>query len=224
MKIQLTNTKDVHLDGVKAIVYGESGAGKTRLCATAPTPLIISSEKGLLSIADYDIPVFEVENTKQLMEAYYAVQDMNIETICLDSFTEIAETVLAEAKEQVKDPRKAYGMLLEEITKIARAFRDLKGLNVVMTCKMGRVQDGTGLMLFGPSFPGAKLDQAVPYFFDEVLAVRVGVDDETQEPFRYVQTQLDPQYIAKDRSGKLDQYDRPDLTFLFNKITGVQNG
>ena len=36
-------------------------------------------------------------------------------TICIDSLSEIAEVVLTNAKRQVKDPRQAYGELIEKM-------------------------------------------------------------------------------------------------------------
>jgi AAA+ superfamily predicted ATPase len=43
----------VDKQGAKILVYGESGAGKTYTCSTAPGKvLIISMEAGLLSIRD----------------------------------------------------------------------------------------------------------------------------------------------------------------------------
>ena len=51
MALKFTTTNQAaQLHGVKALVYGPSGAGKTTLCATAPAPIIISAEAGLLSL------------------------------------------------------------------------------------------------------------------------------------------------------------------------------
>ena len=48
--MQFTTTAQAVLDtGVKMLVYGESGMGKTMLTATLPRPLLISAESGLLS-------------------------------------------------------------------------------------------------------------------------------------------------------------------------------
>ena len=37
---------------IKALVYGASGVGKTTFGATAPNPIFLSAEGGLLSVAD----------------------------------------------------------------------------------------------------------------------------------------------------------------------------
>jgi len=39
------------------------------------------------------------------------------------------------------------------------------------------------------------------------------------EQYRYLQTEKDAQYVAKDRSGSLKPKEKPDLAYVFNKIT-----
>ena len=68
-----------------------------------------------------------------------------------------------------------------------------------------------------PSMVGAKLPQAIPYLFDEVFALRVDKNDEG-ETTRWLQTEKDWQYEAKDRSGVLDQFEVSDLTHIFLKV------
>ena len=69
MAIKLTSTKQAaQLNGLKICVYGASGAGKTRLCATTGAPtVIISAESGLLSLRDADIPVIEVQTLQDVL-------------------------------------------------------------------------------------------------------------------------------------------------------------
>lgn len=221
--IQLKSTKTAAFNGIKVLVYGPAGAGKTSLCATTGgNPLIISAEGGLLSLRGHDIPFIEVASMADLQQAYAFVTSeacADFDWICLDSISEVAEVVLNHEKKQTKDPRQAYGALQEQMTDLIRAFRDIKGKNVYFSCKQERVKDElTGAMLYGPSLPGAKLAQAIPYFFDEVFALRVENDPEGK-PQRWLQTIGCPQYGAKDRSGALDQFEAPDLGRIAQKIT-----
>ena len=99
MAIQLRSTKNFGRDaGVKVLVYGRPGAGKTRLCATAPSPIILSAESGLLSLADEDIPVQTITSIDDLNEVYAwllgSEEAKDFKTVCLDSVSEIAEQVL----------------------------------------------------------------------------------------------------------------------------------
>lgn len=226
MALQFTTTDQASAkSGVKVLVYGDSGMGKTTLCATAPAPIIVSAESGLLSLRKFRIPVIEVKTIDQLTEAYtWALQSAEARqfaTFCIDSISEIGEVVLANAKKQVKDPRQAYGELIEKMTMTIRAFRDLPGKHVYMAAKMEPMKDElSGVVKYGPGMPGSKLGPQLPYYFDEVF--RLGVNKTVQgETFRFLQTQPDLQYTAKDRSGSLAAIESPDLNHVFAKILGA---
>ena len=228
MAIQLRSTKDFGRNaGVKVLVYGRPGAGKTRLCATAPAPIILSAESGLLSLSDEDIPVQQITSIDDLNEAYawlYGSEEAKgYRTVCLDSVSEIAEQVLAKEKAAVKDGRKAYGEMQDRMTRLLRAFRDLPGRNVYFSAKMEKMQNEEGMILYQPSLPGKTLSQGVGYFFDEVFAF-VNIKDEDGNLIRCLQTSSDTSYEAKDRSGKLSFYEAPDLSNVFRKIAGGQDG
>ena len=70
MAINLKSTRGAASDGVKVLVYGQAGSGKTSLIGTLPAPIIISAEAGLLSLADLDIPYIEITDMASLREAY----------------------------------------------------------------------------------------------------------------------------------------------------------
>lgn len=223
MAIQLKSSKDAALHGVKALVYGPAGAGKTVLATTAPNPVIISAEAGLLSIRHKDVPVITVTSIEEVHEAYqflmHSSEGKAFDTVCLDSLSEIGEVVLNDEKKKTRDPRQAYGALAEQASDLIRAFRDLPERHVYMTAKMSQEKDGlTGALLYGPSMPGAKLGQSLGYFFDEVFCLRMEKDPEG-ELQRWLQTQPDLQHQAKDRSGALDLFESPDLSEIFSKIS-----
>ncbi len=224
MAIKLTTTKAVaRTNGVKICVYGQAGAGKTVLCATTGAPdktVILSAEAGLLSIADADIPVIEIKSVQDLMDAYQWLtedpQGQAFEWVCLDSISEIAEVVLNKAKKDCKDPRQAYGEMQEKVEDAIRAFRDLDR-NVYFSAKMESYQNDNGVVMYQPMLPGKKLPQGLAYFFDEVFFLTVEKDAQGQ-PQRYLVTQPDFKYHAKDRSGKLEQKELPYLDAIAAKI------
>lgn len=209
-------------NGIKCLVYGRAGIGKTRLCATAPGPIIISAEAGMLSLRDQDIPVIEINKLDDLNSAlqYLSGPAGNAYyTICLDSISEIAEKVLTNAKAGTKDGRQAYGILADQMWETIKAFRDIKGKCVVMTAKAGYEKDQDGVMRWGPMMPGKQLTQGLAYYFDEVF--HLGTYRGAGGEHTSLQTRADLQYDAKDRSGALDHFEYPDLTNVFNKIYGV---
>jgi len=226
MALNFTTTdKAAQLNGVKVLVYGGAGTGKTVLTSTAPTPFLISAEGGELSLRSIAMPMAKVANVDDLRDIYAWCERSNeakqFQTICIDSLSEIAEVVLNNAKRQVKDPRQAYGELIEKMETTIRMFRDLPGRNIYMSAKMEPTKDElTGVIKYAPAMPGNKLGPKLPYFFDEVF--RLGINKTTQgESYRFLQTQPDLQYEAKDRSGALAPVEQPHLTHIFNKILGV---
>lgn len=222
MAIQLKNTAEVSANGVKLLVYGHAGSGKTTLAASMPRPIVISAEGGLLSIQGAGLPYIEVNSMESLREAFDYVSGehgADYDSVVLDSISEIGEVVLIHEKAVNKDGRAAYGEMAVQMTSIIRAFRDLPGKHVLMTAKVEKAQDETGKILYSPSMPGAKVGQALPYFFDEVLALRVEKDAEGVAQ-RALMCDTDGIWLAKDRSGKLDAWEAPDIGELIAKIGG----
>lgn len=224
MAINLKSTSSVHTDGIKVVVYGQSGAGKTSLIPTLPNPIIISAESGLLSIQGSNIPYIDIDSYESLMEAYRFIttsdEAKGFDSIAIDSISEIGEVVLAHEKRVNKDGRAAYGEMAVQVMEIMRAFRDIKGKHIYFSAKCEKSQDETGRILYAPSMPGAKLAQQIPYLVDEVFALRVEKDSEGNLQ-RALMCQSDSLWQGKDRSGKLDAWEAPDLGAIIKKIGGV---
>ena len=89
-----------------------------------------------------------------------------------------------------------------------------------MSAKLEKSQDEMGKLLYNPSMPGKSLTQGLPYFFDEVLALRVERDADGNAQ-RAIMCDSDGLWLAKDRSGKLDAWESPDLGEIIRKIGGV---
>lgn len=222
MAIQLRSTRGLAANGVKVLVYGQAGAGKTTLIKTLPSPVVLSAEGGLLSIADTDVPFIEIGSIADLHEAYQwlmSEEGQQFKSVALDSISEIGEVVLNHEKKVNKDPRAAYGAMQEQIGDLIRAFRDLPGRHVLFTAKLEKTQDEMGRVLYSPSMPGNKTGQSLPYFFDEVLALRVERDAEGNTQ-RALMCDSDGLWQAKDRSGKLGAWEAPDLGEVIRKIAG----
>lgn len=224
MAISLKRTSALRAEGVKLLVYGQAGAGKTSLIKTLPAPVVLSAEGGLLSIQDADLPYVEISDMATLREAYswlaQSAEAREFQSVALDSISEIAEVVLNAEKKATKDPRQAYGAMQEQMADIIRAFRDLPGRHVYMSAKLEKTQDEMGRVLYAPSMPGNKTGQQLPYFFDEVLALRVEKDGEGNT-HRALMCDSDGLWLAKDRSGKLAAWEAPNLGAIIAKIGGA---
>lgn len=221
MAINLKSTGNLAGNGVKLLVYGQAGAGKTSLIPTLPNPIVLSAEGGLLSIQDAELPYLEITTMAELQEAYKwlaeSAEAAQFQSVAIDSISEIAEVVLNYEKKVNKDPRAAYGAMQEQMADIIRVFRDLPAKHVYMSAKLEKTQDEMGRVLYAPSMPGNKTGQSLPYFFDEVLALRVERDAEGNSQ-RALMCDSDGLWLAKDRSGKLESWEAPDLSMIIAKI------
>lgn len=225
MAINLKKTGGLTADGVKLLVYGQAGSGKTSLIPTLPNPIVLSAEGGLLSIQDANIDFIEIADMDDLREAYEWAKGSKeadqFQSVALDSISEVAEVVLQHELKKNKDGRAAYGELNTTMQELIRAFRDLPGKHVYMSAKLEKSQDEMGKLLYNPSMPGKSLTQGLPYFFDEVLALRVERDAENNTQ-RALMCDSDGVWLAKDRSGKLEAWEAADLGAIIAKIGGTQ--
>lgn len=226
MAIKIQNTADIEFHGVKCIIYGGAGVGKTRTIATAPSPIIISAEEGLLSLMEVSIPFIEVKSLEDLNEAYLHLKKdagQTYKTIGLDSLSEIAEVLIAQELPKHKDGRQAYAALAQAMIPMLKKFRDLKGVNTVFSCKKIDIKDeDSGNVTTEMLLPGNVLSSQVPYIVDELFYMDV---DRKGIPF--LQTKPSRKVFAKDRSGALDPAGEfaadassvPNMTVLFKKIS-----
>ena len=225
-------------NGIKCCTYGRSDAGKTMLCATAPTPVIAAAERGLLSLTDHNaarvfgdapytppsrIPAVEIRTRDALYDFARwcsTPEGRQYETVCLDSLSAIADYILADERAKTKGDAygKAYGALADDFLALIRHLTTTLGHNVYAIAKQDRNKDDfSGAMLYGPMFPGQQIGKNLPYEFDELFCLRLmpGEDGQTA---RWLQTAADFQYEAKDRSGALAPFEYPHLGHVFNKI------
>lgn len=223
MAINLKSTNTIAADGVKILVYGPAGAGKTTLTTTLPNPVILSAEGGLLSISDADIPFVEIRSMEELRESYVWLKESDeskgFKSVAIDSISEIAEVCLAFEKTRNKDPRAAYGELQTTMAEMVRAFRDLPNRHIFMSAKLDKVQDEMGRILYSPSMPGQKAGQALPYQFDVVAALRMEKDSEGVIQ-RALMLESDGLWQAKSRIKSLGAWEAPDLGAIIGKAGG----
>ena len=142
MAINLRSTAGLHANGVKVLVYGQAGAGKTSLIKTLPAPLVLSAEGGLLSIADADVQFIEVSSMDTLKEAYQWVLNSDdakhFQSVALDSISEIAEVVLNFEKKNMAGKPYLYMILGDE-----------KNLNIPALEKIAPIKRVTTDEIFG---------------------------------------------------------------------------
>lgn len=220
----IKSTADVGNDGIKCLVYGRSGVGKTPLLGTAPNPIILSGERGLLSLKRMNPPIPYIEFTtyKELMDALgwaFSSAGSRFYTVGIDSMTEVMDVLLKEEMKKGNAHGRAYGETAIQGIDLVRAIQNVKGRTIVVIAKEEYDKDASngGTMMFQPQMPGSQLGQKIPYFFDETFRMLAGTDN-TGRSIRYLRTRLSATEIARDRSGMLDEFEAPNLTQIFTKI------
>jgi len=209
------------LKTLNILVYGQSGVGKTVFCSTAPNPLFLDAEGGLLSIK-HSVDFIKIDSLQKLREVYSFLREEkhNYQTVVIDSLTEVVKYVLDSIVQErnVELPTlREWGILSESIRKIVRLFRDLP-MNLLVTCLTSEQKDeSTGKIHINPSVFG-KLEKELPAYFDIVLYMHSAKDPKTGEIKRGLLTESTEKYVAKDRSNKLDRVEVPDFQIIYDKI------
>lgn len=227
MQYQIKNTRDVTNNGIKINIAGRTGIGKTRSISTLKRPLVISSENGLLSLRDMDIPYIEVNdiNSFKGIKSYITSPEVwgLYDTLVIDSVTDIAERILFNTKKMTSNKMKAYGDMIEIIYETLIDILSIQGKDIVSIYHLGRVEDGeSGSVSYMASTPSDKLANKMPFLFDEVFVLR-WLPWEDGKEYKVFQTFNDGKYDAKDRSGSLDQYEPYDLGAIIEKIKNSTN-
>lgn len=218
---------------LRAAIAGLSGAGKTALAATCPAPLILNAERGLATLTraniermygpnedwvTYNVPFIDVKTVAALKALFAWLQTpaaAEYKTIILDSLSDIAEVVLAEALKTAKDPRQAYLVMAQDILNMVRAFRNLPTHHhIIFLCKAEKNKcEITGATTIGMSFPGKMLPAAMPYLLDEIWYIETAVNGNRQ-----IKTKGDWQFQAKSRNGGLEALEYPSIYHMLAKM------
>ncbi len=213
-------------NGIKAIIYGAAGCGKTPLVTTAPNPIYIAVERGQVSlqgtnipaIAAYTLPEFSVA----LKWACESAEAKQYDTIYIDSVSHFAALVLQEelAKTSASGAKvngqAAYGEMARRVLKCLTTLYSLPDKNVIA---LAQLNDKEGQVK--PFFDGNEVNIKLRHLFDGVW--HLGMHDIPEKGVKYsLQCRETPEIFARCRFNHCDDFERPNLTYLFNKLNGVK--
>ena len=244
--------------GVKLVLLGKSGIGKTTQLKTLPedTTLFVDLEAGDLSVKDWrgdclrptiwpefrDLVAFLAGPNPALppeapfSPAHYAAvcerygdpaQLSKYDTYFIDSLTALSRLALTWAKTQPQafsersgkpDTRSAYGLLGTEMIGALTHLQHTRDKHIVLVAILDERFDEFNRRIYVPQLEGAKTASELPGIVDEVVTLsEIRADDGTA--FRaFVAHTLNPYgYPAKDRSGRLDLIEPPNLRALIQK-------
>lgn len=228
----------IQRNGVKMLIYGGAGTGKTRSALTAPRPIILAVEQGLLSLQNEQIPVFDVhynltptmkaeerasKKLTNIVEFFEWLERSNeakqFDTVYIDSLSEISTLVLEDELARAKDPRQAYGAMADKVLKWVRLLHTLQNKHVAVICKQEMVSSNN-INYYQPAFEGQKLFREVTHLFDEIFRFqpkRFKMQTGFQE-FMVCSTKNMQDYLARDKSGKLAEDEPQNIQQIISKI------
>lgn len=219
--------------GVKAILYGQPGTGKTPMVNSAPRCVLLVTEPGLLSMKGSTVPTWEAYTTERIEEFFKwfteSKEASNFDTLAIDSGSQLAEIYLSVQLDKYKDGRKAYGELSIEVMKHFNKLYYMQQKHILLICKQMKAEVGKQVVKQGggfavemiyqaqPYFPGQDLNIKVPHLYDEIFYVAEAQIPGMVQPQIAIRSKLTPEIKARDRSGMLAELEPPNLTNLFNK-------
>jgi hypothetical protein len=221
---------------IKMLVYGASGVGKTVFGASAPSPIFLNAEGGMLSVADRNIDRINIETFQDLRDAFDFLKagQHKYQTVIIDSLTEIQKKsmdgILAKSGNE-KPLIGDWGTNIEEVRKISRYFRDLQMNVILIALEQIEKDEISGQTMRAPALQGKSLPQEVMGFYDivghmSVQEKNLGMDGgpavigKPQQTVlvRSIRVQPSQSVYAKDRSSKLGASVEPDFTKIFNTV------
>ncbi|WP_209426933.1 ATP-binding protein [Pararhodobacter sp. SW119] len=158
--------------------------------------------------------------------------------IFVDSITDLTRQAMAYARQQAEafsertgkpDVRGAYGLLGREVIQALKHLQHARGKTVIFVGVLEKVTDEFGISAWLPQMEGTKAGRELPGIVDQVISMQLfGQDakgawtlDEKSTERRLVCRAGNPWGLpAKDRSGRLEVTEPPDLAALLAKIDG----
>ena len=203
--------------GCKTVCYGAPGSAKTPLTNTAPRPVMLACEPGLLSMRGSTVPTYQAFETSKIDDFFNwltsSQEVKNFDTVCVDSISEMASIYLVEALKKNSHGMKAYGVMAENVEKQLRRLYFLPNMHTYLIAKQEIISETNYKR---PYMPGKYLPVQLPHMFDFILHLGLqNVPGMGQvKAFRCIES-FDT--MARARTGNLLEFEEPHLAKLFAK-------
>lgn len=211
--------------GAKCIIYGPPGSAKTPLINSAPRPVLLACETGLLSMRGSNVPTWG-GFTVPLIEEFFkwfesSAEVKNFDTIAIDSASHMADIYLQAALSGTsqagnkKHGQAAYGDMATKVSAKLRTIYYTRYKHAYVICKEAVVED-MGVNQKRPYFPGNVLNTEIPHQYDFILRLAKANIPSVGEQLAF-QCNQTYDVSARNRTGTLDNFEPPHYGNLITK-------
>ena len=244
--------------GVKALIVGPAGVGKTTLLRTLDikSTLFVDLEAGDLAVRDLDVDTFQPRTWEECRDLGVYLSGPNpalpptscysqahYDSVCeamggtemlakygtyfIDSITvagRLCFTWCEQQPESLNDRGKknllgTYGLLGRELISWLTHLQHARGKNVFFVGILENLKDEFNTTSWQLQIDGSKTGKELPGIVDEIFSMNFVDFGDGQQIRALVCCQPNQWgYPAKDRSGKLEMFEEPDLGKVLAKI------
>jgi len=258
MKIITADQRLAERSGMKALIVGPSGVGKTSLLHTLRAELLASTlfidiEAGDIAVSDLQVASVRprtwdecrdlacilggpnpslpptAAHYNEVMKNPELVKLVSYRILFVDSLTAGGRLCFSWSEQQPeaftdrgrKDLRAVYGLHARSLLGWLNQLQHARERTVIFVAVLEKSVDDFNIATWQPQIEGAKTGRELPAIVDEIITM-TWVDFGDRKPVRaFVCTNPNSWgYPAKDRSGRLEQLEPPNLGALIEKLAG----
>lgn len=201
--------------GCKAIVYGPPGSGKTPVFNTAPRPVLLATEPGLLSMRNSTVPTW-IGDSKAKIDEFFkwfenSSEAKNFDTLGIDSTSQMCNIALDESKS--KHGLAQYGDMADYVMPFLKRLYFMREKHMYLIAKEELTTDGKRR----PLYPGKFLPAEIPHLYDCILRLaKVPVPQVGEQLAFQCNGSID--VVARNRTGTLADFEPPNFAALVQKV------
>lgn len=205
--------------GVKAIIYGPPGSSKTPVINTAPRPVLLACEPGLLSMRNSNVPTFQAFTAAAIDDFFKwffnSNETKNFDTLAVDSVSQMAEIYLQAALKTNKHGLAAYGEMARNTLNHLEMLYYFPHKHTYLIAKEC-TETVNSISKRKPYFPGQQLPVEIPHKYDAILHLAIhNVPGMGQVKSFLCNETIDA--MARNRTGTLADFEPPDFGLLVQK-------
>jgi len=205
--------------GVKSVIYGPAGSGKTPVINTAPKPILLACEPGLLSMRNSIVPTWEGYTPERINDffkwLFNSKEASLFDTVAIDSTSHMADIYLQAALKTNKHGLAAYGEMASNTLAHLNTLYYTRYKHTYLIAKQEIINEN-GLTIKRPYYPGKQLPVELPHKFDQILQLDIqNVPGVGQVKAFRCQASID--VLARDRTGMLSEFEPPDFNAIVKK-------